>query len=46
MASFREITNYVILSSDTPITFEIKRGTERVTLVGTPRRGSARPTAT
>ncbi|HEX7944663.1 MAG TPA: M50 family metallopeptidase [Phenylobacterium sp.] len=37
--SFREITNYVILSSDTPITFEIKRGTERVTLVGTPRRG-------
>jgi regulator of sigma E protease len=36
--SFREITNYVILSSDTPVTFEVKRGTELLTLVGTPRR--------
>ena len=37
--TFRDITNLVILSSNTPMTFVIQRGTEKLTLVATPRRG-------
>lgn len=37
---FDAITNKVILSSNTPLTFLVKRGSSEVTIVATPRRGA------
>ncbi|MBI1199122.1 MAG: PDZ domain-containing protein [Phenylobacterium sp.] len=37
--SFDELTEKVILSSDTPMTFLVKRGDGEITLTATPRRG-------
>ena len=36
---FEDITDKVVLSSDTPITFVVRRAGEDVTIVATPRRG-------
>jgi regulator of sigma E protease len=38
--SFDQITRKVILSTDTPMTFEVLRGKQEVSIVATPRRGT------